>query len=50
MGVLGGLGHRALLALHVPIVEHLLAAHMLLLDGPESLFFLSLSLEELLLS
>jgi len=48
MGVFSGLGHSSLLALHVSIIEHLLPADVLLLDGPQSLLLFPLLLEQAL--
>ena len=49
MSVLSGLCHGSLLALLVAVGKDLLAAHMLGLKSPETLFFLSLLFEKGLL-
>ena len=46
MGVLCGLSHGSLLALQVAVIDDLQASVMLLLEGPEALFFLSLLLKK----
>ncbi len=46
MSVLCGLSHASLLALQVAVVDDLQPSMMLLLEGPEALFFLSLLLKK----
>jgi hypothetical protein len=50
MSVLGGLSHCTLFALEVTVIDDLKTSMMLLLHSPETLFFLSLLLEERLLN